>query len=77
MVPMVLEAQGFQWCSSGLFPCGTGLAATFDHELLLTTGKLMNIEAKFKMRVILGPTMNIQRGPLGGRGFESFLKILI
>ena len=50
MVPMVLEAQGFQWCSSGLFPCGTGLAATFDHELLLTTGKLMNIEAKFKMR---------------------------
>ena len=22
--------------------------------------------------MILGPTMNIQRGPLGGRGFESF-----
>lgn len=55
------------------FPCGTGLAATFDHELLLTTGKLMNIEAKFKnAHVILGPTMNIQRGPLGGREFESF-----
>ena len=44
-----------------LVSCGTGLAATFDHELLLTTGKLMNIEAKFKnAHVILGPTMNIQ-----------------
>ena len=50
MVPMVLEAQGFSMVFLWLVSCGTGLAATFDHELLLTTGKLMNIEAKFKMR---------------------------
>jgi beta-glucosidase len=30
-------------------------------------------EAKAKgAHVVLGPTINIQRGPLGGRGFESF-----
>lgn len=33
----------------------------------------MATEAKHKgAHVILGPTTNIQRGPLGGRGFESF-----
>ncbi|RCK67058.1 putative beta-glucosidase I [Candida viswanathii] len=55
------------------FPCGTGLAATFDTQLLESAGELMATEAKHKgAHVILGPTMNIQRGPLGGRGFESF-----
>lgn len=30
-------------------------------------------EAKAKgAHVILGPNVNMQRGPLGGRGFESF-----
>ncbi|KAK6454752.1 beta-glucosidase [Scheffersomyces xylosifermentans] len=58
---------------SACFPCGTGLAATFDKDLLYEAGRLMGVEAKAKgVHVILGPTMNIQRGPLGGRGFESF-----
>ncbi|EMG49875.1 bglI Probable beta-glucosidase I [Candida maltosa Xu316] len=63
----------FNSVPSACFPCGTALASTFDTELLNEAGQLMGQEAKFKSaHVLLGPTMNIQRGPLGGRGFESF-----
>ncbi|KAG7660389.1 BGL7 [[Candida] subhashii] len=63
----------FNSIPAACFPCGTGLAATFDKTLLEKTGELMGEEAYHKgVHVILGPTMNIQRGPLGGRGFESF-----
>ncbi|KAI9737342.1 MAG: hypothetical protein M1834_009496 [Cirrosporium novae-zelandiae] len=63
----------FNGIPSACFPCGTGLAATWDVELLREVGKLMALEAKAKaVHAILGPTVNIQRSPLGGRGFESF-----
>ncbi|CAH00182.1 glycoside hydrolase family 3 protein [Kluyveromyces lactis] len=63
----------FDSVPSGCFPNGTGLASTFDEELLKEAGKLMAKEAVAKnAAVILGPTTNMQRGPLGGRGFESF-----
>lgn len=36
-------------------------------------GSLQGVEAIAKgASVILGPTVNMQRSPLGGRGFESF-----
>ncbi|PVH77695.1 glycoside hydrolase family 3 protein [Cadophora sp. DSE1049] len=54
-------------------PCGTALAATWDTGLLLKAGELMGEETKVKgAHVLLGPTVNMQRSPLGGRGFESF-----
>ncbi len=54
------------------FPCGTALGATFNLPLLETAGAKMGDEAKAKgAHVILGPTINMQRSPLGGRGFES------
>ncbi|KKY28298.1 putative beta-glucosidase [Phaeomoniella chlamydospora] len=54
-------------------PNGTGLAATWDVNLIRAGGELQGREAIAKgASVILGPTMNMQRGPLGGRGFESF-----
>ncbi len=63
----------FNGVPSACFPNGTSLAATFDSNLLEKAGKLMSTEAEHKnAQVILGPTTNIQRGPLGGRGFESF-----
>ncbi|KAH6667593.1 glycosyl hydrolase family 3 N terminal domain-containing protein [Halenospora varia] len=63
----------FNGVPAACFPCGTALASTFDQELLLEAGKLMGQEAKAKgAHVLLGPTINMQRGPLGGRGFESF-----
>ena len=42
-------------------------------NLLRSVGRLLGQEAKAKgAHVLLAPTMNIQRSPLGGRGFESF-----
>lgn len=58
---------------SNSLPCGTALAATFNKELLIEAGALMGKEARLKgTHVILGPTCNIVRSPLGGRGFESY-----
>ncbi|KAK6199618.1 beta-glucosidase [Scheffersomyces amazonensis] len=63
----------FNSIPSNCFPCGTGLAATFNKDLLVEAGELMGKEAKMKgASVILGPTCNIVRSPLGGRSFESY-----
>ncbi|KZP16094.1 glycoside hydrolase family 3 protein [Athelia psychrophila] len=55
-------------------PSATALGATFDPALIEEVGlKLLAEEAKLKAAsVLLGPTCNIQRNPLGGRSFESF-----
>ncbi|KAM5350935.1 hypothetical protein ACJ41O_003658 [Fusarium nematophilum] len=53
-------------------PCGTGLAATWDQDLLYQAGVLIGQECHAKgAHCWLGPTVCIQRSPLGGRGFES------
>lgn len=63
----------FDGVPAACLPCGTAIGATFDTELALSIGTLLAAEAKAKgAHVILGPTINIQRGPLGGRGFESY-----
>lgn len=63
----------FNGVPSNCFPCGTGMAATFNKELLVEAGELMGVEAKLKgAHCILGPTCNIVRNPLGGRAFESY-----
>ncbi|KAJ6546416.1 beta-glucosidase, partial [Mycena vulgaris] len=54
-------------------PCATALASTFDPELIQQVGGFLAVEAKCKSSVVLlAPTCNIQRTPLGGRAFESF-----
>ncbi|KAG6885755.1 hypothetical protein C0993_010267 [Termitomyces sp. T159_Od127] len=55
-------------------PSATALGATWDTKLVEEIGsKLLAPEAKSKAAsVILAPTCNIQRNPLGGRSFESF-----
>lgn len=69
----VRGTQFFNGVPAACFPCGTGLAATWDTALLEDGGRLMGREAIAKgAHVILGPTVNMQRSPLGGRGFESF-----
>lgn len=63
----------FQSTPSTCFPCGTALAATWNKELLQKGGNLMAEEAYIKgVNVILGPTCNIIRSPLGGRSFETY-----
>ncbi|KAF8892689.1 glycoside hydrolase family 3 protein [Infundibulicybe gibba] len=54
-------------------PCATALASTFDPDLIHQVGVFLAQEAKIKSSVVLlAPTCNIQRSPLGGRSFESF-----
>ncbi|KAG2134498.1 glycoside hydrolase family 3 protein [Suillus clintonianus] len=64
----------FMGTPSKCLPSGTALGATWDTELIEEVGfKLLAGEAKLKAApVILAPTCNIQRHPLGGRSFESF-----
>ncbi len=63
----------FNGTGSSCFPCATGLAAAFDTQLAEEVGGALADECRAKgAAVLLGPTSNIQRSPLGGRGFESF-----
>jgi beta-glucosidase len=55
------------------FPAGISLASTWNTELVERVGQALAHEAKAKgAQVLLGPTVNIQRSPLGGRNFECF-----
>jgi beta-glucosidase len=54
-------------------PCGTALAATWDPGVAERYGAALGREARRKgVDVLLGPTINLHRSPLGGRSFESF-----
>ncbi|KAL0572762.1 hypothetical protein V5O48_009194 [Marasmius crinis-equi] len=54
-------------------PCATSMASTFDPELLHEAGVLLGEETKIKSStILLAPTCNLQRNPIGGRAFESF-----
>jgi beta-glucosidase len=63
----------FNGVPAACLPCSTALGATWDTDLVEKLGALLGEEARAKgAHVLLGPTINIQRSPLGGRGFESF-----
>ncbi|MGZ7011428.1 MAG: glycoside hydrolase family 3 N-terminal domain-containing protein, partial [Ilumatobacteraceae bacterium] len=58
--------------SSIAVPCSTLLAATWDPPLVRRVGELLGREARAKgARVLLAPTVNLHRTPIGGRNFES------
>lgn len=55
------------------FPCGAAMGATWDVDLLARIGAALAEETRAKgAQVLLGPTVNLQRSPLGGRHFECF-----
>ncbi len=64
---------GVRWKPSVAFPASIMLAATFDTSLAREYGRALARETKAKGRnTILGPCVNINRVPHGGRNFESF-----
>src|SRR5579863_2551194 len=70
-------ARGAGGFSAGVkaacFPAGISLASTWNTELVERIGQALADETKMKgAQVLLGPTVNIQRSPLGGRNFECF-----
>ena len=59
--------------SSACFPCAISIGSTWDLPLTKNIGIALGEEAQAKdVDVLLGPTINIHRHPLGGRHFESF-----
>jgi beta-glucosidase len=54
-------------------PSATALAATWDPEIAYRYGVAAAHEARRKgVGVVLGPTINLHRSPLGGRHFEAY-----
>ncbi|WP_085368226.1 beta-glucosidase [Leifsonia sp. NCR5] len=59
--------------SSANLPSPTALAASWDVDRVYALGQLIAAEARRKgVGVALGPTVNIQRSPRGGRHFEAY-----
>jgi beta-glucosidase len=55
------------------FPAEISLASTWDVDLVKRIGLALGQETSAKgAQVLLGPTVNMQRSPLGGRNFETF-----
>src|SRR6266446_2328762 len=70
-------ARGAGGFTSGVktacFPAEISLASTWDIDLLERVGQALAREAHMNgSKVLLAPTVNIQRSPLGGRNFECF-----
>ena len=58
---------------SSSLPCPSALGATWDTELVGELAAALGAEARGKgVDVLLAPTINLMRTPLGGRGFECF-----
>ncbi|KAF2840947.1 glycoside hydrolase family 3 protein, partial [Patellaria atrata CBS 101060] len=55
------------------FPAESNLGCTFDTELIYRIGQELAEETKSKSAdILLAPTVNIVRSPLGGRNFETY-----
>ncbi len=54
-------------------PASIALGASFDVDLVAELGRLLGRETQRKgAHILLAPTINMARHPLGGRNFESF-----
>jgi beta-glucosidase len=55
------------------FPSATALSSSWDTRIAARYGAASAVEARRKgVDVVLGPTINLHRSPLGGRHFEAF-----
>ncbi|MET7455457.1 glycoside hydrolase family 3 C-terminal domain-containing protein [Streptomyces sp. NPDC005574] len=71
-----IGVRGVRWTAddpSVALPSPTALAATWDPALAHRAGVLLAQEARRKgVHVLLAPTVNLHRSPLGGRHFEAY-----
>jgi beta-glucosidase len=56
-----------------LFPNATLIAGSWDDSVAQEVGRMLSEEAhRQSIHVVLGPTINLHRSPLGGRLFEAY-----
>jgi beta-glucosidase len=71
-----IGVRGIGWAPedpSIALPSPTALAAAWDPVLARRAGQVLGQESRRKgVHVLLGPTVNLQRTPLGGRHFECY-----
>ncbi|WP_410170011.1 glycoside hydrolase family 3 protein [Actinacidiphila bryophytorum] len=71
-----IGVRGRHWSAADpslALPSPTALAATWDPQLARRAGQLLAQEARRKgVHVLLAPTVNLHRSPLGGRHFEAY-----
>jgi beta-glucosidase len=71
-----IGVRGTAWSISDpsiALPSPTALAAAWDAELARLAGRLLGQEARRKgVHVLLAPTINLHRTPVGGRHFECY-----
>ncbi|MGW4640233.1 glycoside hydrolase family 3 C-terminal domain-containing protein [Sphaerisporangium sp. NPDC004334] len=72
--PVGVRGPGWDERSVSLnLPSPTALAASWDERLVERLGALLGDEARRKgVDVLLAPTINLHRSPLGGRHFECY-----
>lgn len=67
------EGHGGASTPGVVVPSGITLGATWDPDLVGEIGSLIGTEARRKRsHVVLGPTVNLHRTPVGGRTFECY-----
>ncbi|RII15944.1 Thermostable beta-glucosidase B [Streptomyces sp. YIM 130001] len=71
-----IGVRGVRWTAADpsiALPSPTAIAATWDQDLARRAGTLLAQEARRKgVHVLLAPTVNLHRSPLGGRHFEAY-----
>ena len=71
--PNGVRGNGTSGQPSACFPSAISLGSTWNLDLINQIGIALGQEANAKdVDVLLGPTINIHRHPLGGRHFESY-----
>ncbi len=67
------EGHGGSGTPGVVVPAGITLGATWDPDLVREIGSLIGIESiRKRAHVVLGPTVNLHRTPVGGRTFECY-----
>ncbi len=71
--PNAARGDALRGVPAACFPVGSAMAATWNTALIQQVGVALGEEAKTKdVQVLLGPTINLHRHPLGGRHFECY-----
>ena len=71
--PIGARGDSVSGATSACFPSASCLSSTWDKDVVEQIAKAIGIEAKSKdADVLLGPTINLHRHPLGGRHFECY-----